>query len=112
MGIRQDDRFLHFILLNAVQATTDGEWVQLKGRHPLTITIEGDFVGSVEIMASNNPSPPADSFNDAPLVGGVALTTPAVVMVDAAHNWLKVSVTAYSSGAISAYVMSGPGPDA
>ena len=112
MGIRQDDRFLHYILLDRVQAVTDGEWISLKGRHPLTITIEGNFVGTVKIFASNNPSPPANTFNDAPLVGGVALSTPAIVIVDAAHAWIKVAVTAWTSGTISAYVLSGQGPDA
>ena len=112
MGIRQDDRFLSYILLNQVQSTTVGSWVSLKGRHPLTVTIEGDFVGTVKIFASNNPSQPADSFNFCPIVGGVALSAPAIVIVDAAHNWLKVAVTAWTSGAISAYVLSGQGPDA
>jgi len=110
--IRQDDRFLHYILLNAVQAITDGTWISLKGRHPLTLTIEGDFVGTVQILGSNNPSEPLDTFNFAPIIGGVSLTAPAIVSVDAAHAWIKARVTAYTSGAISAFVMSGPGPDA
>jgi hypothetical protein len=76
------------------------------------VTIEGTFAASVQVLVSNNPQQPDDSFNDAPLVDGVTHTTPASIRVADAYEWIKVRVSAYTSGTISAFVRSGAGPDA
>jgi hypothetical protein len=107
---RQDDRFLYQVLLDNAVATTDGSWVSLAGRHPVTVSIEGTFVGSVQVLVSNNPRQPLDSFNDVPVFGGLTHTAPAAMTVDAAYQWIKVRVSAYTSGSISAFMLGGPGP--
>jgi hypothetical protein len=107
---RQDDRFRHETLLRGQDGITDGVWLRLKGDHPVTITIEGTFVADVDVMVSNDPRPVLNSFNGGPIVDDVTHTVPAVVKVDAAYEWIKVRVTAYTSGAVSAFLKSGPGP--
>jgi len=75
------------------------------------VTIEGTFAASARILGSNNPNQPLDSFNDAPVVDGVTHGGPTTVKVDTPYEWIKVQVTAYTSGALSAFVRSGQGPD-
>jgi hypothetical protein len=112
MGIRQDDRFIFDRLLSGATGTTDGTWYNLQGNHPVTITIEGTFAATVQVLVSNNPDRPLDSFNDCPRPDGIDHTTPSVITIDAAYKWVKVRVSAYTSGTISAFILGGPGPNA
>lgn len=107
---KQDDRFFFQRLLVDAVSTTDGTWMYLKGRHPVTVTIEGTFVGTVQVLVSNNPTQPLDSFNAAPRPDGIDHTEPSVITIDAAYWWVKVRVSAYTSGSISAFILGGPGP--
>lgn len=109
---RQDDRFIFVRLLEGAQALTDGTWFNLRGRHPVTVTIEGTFDATAQVLVSNNPEQPLDSFNAAPRPDGVNHIAPAVITIDAAYKWIKVRVLAYTSGSISAFILGGPGPDA
>ena len=108
----QDDRYLWQTLLSGVTATSDGTWVRVKGKHPAQVTIEGTFMGDVQILASNNPRQPLDSFNGAPVVDGVTHSAPDNIKIDDAWEWVKARVTAYTSGSISVFIRSGQGPDA
>lgn len=110
--IRQDDRFIWFRIVTGLDAPSPGAWVELKGRHPVTVTVEGVFTGTYEVMVSCNPERPLDSFTGAPIFDGVTHNAPARVTIDAAVQWLKINVPTLSAGSLSAFVLGGPGPNA
>jgi allantoicase len=93
------------ILLDGAQSTTSGQWFFINGNHPLTVTIEGTFSATVQIMLSNAQSQPA-AATDGPVLGG-NLTTMSSQTIDAPYRWVKVKVTVYASGTINAFVYGG-----
>lgn len=91
------------ILLNAVTATGNGEWINIEGFHPLSFQISGITTASVQFRGSNNPTKPADASDEFQL--GSTVTADALVALDAPVKWLKAKVSAYTSGTISVYMV-------
>lgn len=107
-----DDRFIHEVLMRDQTATTLGVWYNLKGLHPVVVTIEGTFVADVEVVVSADTLAPSDTAVATawPRPSDATITAAKVVQVDAAYNWIKVMVPAYTSGSINAFLLSGRGP--
>src|SRR5436190_461881 len=56
-------------ILEAQATTTPGRWFPLLGYFPLSITVEGTFVGQVNILVSNAEPPPTDDLVDTMQLG-------------------------------------------
>lgn len=108
----QDDRFVNAVLLVDQAAITLGTWFKLNGIHPVVMTIEGEFVADVEVVVSGRSGAPSDTAPATawPRPSDATITSPKIVSVDAAYTWIKVMVPAYTSGTISAFLVSGRGP--
>jgi len=88
-------------LLNAVTATNTGTWTRAHRMHPFTVVVSGSFSATVKVYVANSASAPSDSDHDFPQLGD-DMTAPGVVHSDGPYEWVKVRVSAYTSGTISA----------
>jgi hypothetical protein len=89
-------------LLSAVVATGNGEWVQVAGYTPITVSAEGITTATVDVRGSLAPVKPADATH------GFALgsfTTDGALVIENPCEWIKVRVSAYTSGTITAYML-------
>lgn len=93
-------------LLSGITAANDGSWQPIFGIYPLSVTLEGDFVGTAKVLVSNAVTKPADTEHDCPQLGS-DLSAAGAVTIDAPYKWCKVRVTVRTSGTLSAYVASG-----
>lgn len=93
---------LKYTLLDGVTGTTAGEWqdVRLWSRLSIHLTFG---VGTAQIFGSCKPEKPADATDDVQI--GANITSDTIYEVTAKINWIKVKVSAYTSGAISAYAV-------
>lgn len=94
-------------LLEAQAATTNGTWYPLNGVHPVSFAVNGAgaaFVGTVQLMFSNDQTKPPDSDNSQTQIGG-NLTTPTSIEIDQPYQWVKARVSAYTSGNITVSVL-------
>jgi hypothetical protein len=93
-------------LLTNVTATDTGQWLPIKGWHPLTIEFNGIGTATLQVRGSNTKAAPADSDDGFQL--GSDIATDSLVALDAPIKWIKVKVSSYSSGTINAYMMASP----
>lgn len=93
-------------LLDGATGVTNGTWLPLNGKVPAVVTVEGSFTATVQVLVSNSPTKPADSFNDAPQLGA-DFTGPGSVTTDRPWSWIKARVSAHDSGSINAHVRAG-----
>lgn len=107
---RRTDRFTlrddSATLLSAAGAATPGTWMPIHGVFPLTVTIEGTFVATVKVFLSDAIVKPADADSAKPQLGG-DFDAPDRVQIDGPYRWVKVAVTAFTSGSISAFAYAG-----
>lgn len=87
-------------LLTAAVAVTNGTWVEIKGIHGLTITIEGTYTATATVNVSNAVAPLS---TEAGVVIDTTTNTPLRTTIDSNIRWVKVAVTAYTNGTINAY---------
>lgn len=83
-------------LLNGVTLDTSGAWEQVRGYQPLTVSVEGDFVGSVQLYGSLKPgnTPPADADANHAILLPAAIIVPQILSLsDIGINWVKAVVT-------------------
>jgi hypothetical protein len=87
-------------LLDAQEATTEGEWIDVGGVYPLTIQIDGVDGDTVDVRYSNSPTmPPPEHFD---LKAGDDIVADTGFSFEMPVRWLKVRVTAYNAGSITA----------
>jgi len=79
--------------------TVDGPWMSVANLIGPTLHVFGGFVGTVELEGSNLEVPVAAS---AILLDSI--TSPELVAIDPNVNHIRVNVSAYTSGAISAII--------
>lgn len=94
------------VLLDGVTAVDFGVWFRVQKQRPVTITVEGEFVATIQFYGSCAHEAPADTDSNRPPLGP-AYTTPDSFIVDAAYEWIKAEVTEYTSGAVFAYCVVG-----
>lgn len=90
------------LLTNAV-ATGNGEWIDTSGLSLMSIHISGITTATVEIDGSNEVTRPSDATHGIKL-NATDITTNQMVVITAAYRWMKVRVTAWTSGTINAYL--------
>lgn len=91
-------------LLTDQGATTDGVWASVKGIQPMAVMITGITTATVEIDGSNAPTQPANNTHGIKL-NTLDITSNQIVAIDLPVAWLKVRVTAWTSGTINAYLV-------
>ena len=89
-------------LLDAVQATGDGEWVEVRGLTPFSIDLYGISGDTVQIQGSNAATRPENTAHGNQI--GSNVTADAIIGITTPVNYLKVMVTVYGSGTITAYL--------
>ena len=97
-------------VLNAVVATGDGTWVEFERTKRSTIHIKGITTATVQVRGSNEPTKPADSDHGVSV--GSDITADSLVKIDQPMKWIKVRVSAWTSGTINGYLLKeldGPG---
>jgi hypothetical protein len=104
-------------LLNGATITTSSDWQWVGGFQPVTISVEGDYNGSVMFLASlrpggSGPSPTAPTGPDAnypTLLPNGTVTGPQMLMLPNSVQWIKAVVTfgGGPSGACYAYASVG-----
>lgn len=92
-----------YTLLDAAVATTNGEWVNVSGWRRMSVHIKGITTATVEVRGSCAPTKPADTGHEVLL--GSALTADTIYEVSAKLKWIKVRMTAWTTGTIYAYVV-------
>lgn len=99
-------------LLEGATQTTSGVWQPVFGYNPFTVTVEGDFNGTVQIYGTNfgsRTAGPTDADTNHPPLLSVAVTGPQIFTIEWAINWVKAAVTFPNpaSGACSCYAFVG-----
>lgn len=97
---------LNKTLLVATGNATSGWWDTF-GIHPFTITIDGGastFTATVTVYGCNREDAPPDT-DTAHAIIGAPMTQPGSIGSDGPHRWVKVDVTGYSGGTITAGLM-------
>ena len=88
-------------ILDGATAVTDGTWISVEGYQPLTVEVVGIDTATVTLHTSNAPTPPANSTHGTQVN---SFTSDDTMKLDDPVRWLKVRVTSYNTGSISAYV--------
>ncbi len=89
-------------LLSGVSGVDSGKWIDVKGRRNLTIQFKGIGTATCRVHVSNDPTKPADNADEVIQVASV--TANGMVSLTGPYRWIKVSVSAYTSGTISAFL--------
>jgi hypothetical protein len=86
-------------LLNGVEVNTSSAWQWVGGFQPVTVSIEGNFAGSVVLYASlapggSGPTPTAPTGADAdyPTLLPAAVTTPQILELPNSIWWVKAVI--------------------
>ena len=84
-------------LIDSAVATTDGEWIDIRGLQNYNIHITGITTGTVQIYGSNTDAKPANN------VDHILLTTASTAdemksFADTNVRWIKAKVSAWTTG--------------
>ena len=92
---------LNALLLDAVTATGNGEWVDASGFYILTFDVVGITTATVDLRYSNAPTRPSNASHERQIED---MTADGLVVVSFPVRWVKARVSAYTSGTISVYL--------
>ena len=91
-------------LLDDVESTSNGEWVNIQGYPRTSIHVVIATTATVQVRASNEAAP-ANS-DDGGLVEQV--TASGFVQLPTPARWIKAKISAHTSGTVNAYAESVP----
>lgn len=86
-------------LFTSIVAIMDGEWVDVRGMWPMSVEVAGITTATVQIRGSNALAAPANNTHGVPV--GADITADLLRLVDTPMCWIKVRVSAWTSGTIS-----------
>lgn len=89
------------IVLNAASATGSSNWISVVDWLNTNLDVRVTGTGTAKIMLSNESSQPS-SGNDGPQQGA-DVTSTSMVNFSVPAKWMKIKVTALSSGTITVY---------
>lgn len=88
-------------------ATDDGiGWFDVSGHSQAVIHVEGITTGTVQVRGSNQEARPG--LTDDEVQVGSDITSNAMVAVTAMPRWMKVMVSAWTTGTFNVYVLLRP----
>lgn len=96
-------KLLAYVLLDGVTSTTDGEWVDVTSWQRICIDTLGTFVGTLQLYGSCEPTKPANATDGRQI--GSDFTAPQLDEITAKIKWLKMKVSAYTSGTINSHAV-------
>ena len=92
-------------LLTNIAATSNGQWVAIEGLNPFTIHVTGITTATAELRVSNNSTKPLDTAHEVAYpTAGASLTADGMWAIIDPVRWVKVRISAYTSGTINAYL--------
>ena len=89
------------VLLDGVTAVTVGTWERTSSYTRSSVHVKGITTATVIINGSNTLTKPANADHEIELS---SLTADGLVSIDLPVKWMKVRVSAYTSGTISAWL--------
>ena len=89
------------VLLNAATAVTVGTWERVSSYTRSSVHVKGITTATVIINGSNSATKPANADHEIQLS---SVTADELVSIDLPVKWMKVRVSAYTSGTISAWL--------
>jgi len=90
------------VLLDAVAAQDNGDWLDVEGYGKKTIEIIISNTATAQVYVSNAPAKPLNTADHIKV--GADVTTSGLVELTSPVRWLKVKVSGWTSGTVSAYV--------
>ena len=90
------------VLLDAVVAQDNGDWLSVEGYGKKTIEIIISNTATAQVYVSNAPTKPLNTADHIKVGADVAAS--ALIELTSPVRWLKVKVSAWTSGTVSAYV--------
>lgn len=87
-------------LLSGVSSSDDGVWAEVSPFTPFSIDISGIGSATAQIRCSNDASRPADNTHGRQ--AGTDITTDGLYGITEPVRWVKVRISAYTSGTINA----------
>lgn len=90
-------------LLTAAGAVDDGEWIDVLHYGPFSLDIVISATATAQIRGSNALTKPADTVHERQI--DVDVTASAIVEVTMPVRWLKVRVSAWTSGTVDAFLV-------
>lgn len=88
-------------LLDSVTTTGNGSWVRVEGLAKMSVHITGITDATVITNISNTPTQPAAATHHIQLD---STTSDKMIFLDGPVSWIKVRVSVYTGGTISAYL--------
>lgn len=94
-------RAFGYTLLDAAGAIDNGVWIDARLFNQASVEVQGTFVGTVQVYGSNAAAKPDNTAAGTPI--GSPMTASGMLQVTPMPmRWIKASVTAWTSGAITA----------
>ncbi len=94
---------LNVYALQAATGTGDGEWVETGALRTASIHVEGITTATVTITGSNELTMPLNTAHGVEFSAS-PLTADGLIELQVPTKYMKVRVTAYTSGTINAYI--------
>lgn len=93
---------LHYKLIDAAVATGNGVWIDTAdyGSGTIHLTLAG--TATAQVFGSNAAAAPAASTDHAQI--GVDINASSLVTIAVMPRWIKVKVSSWTSGAVSAFL--------
>ena len=89
-------------LIDALAATSDGQWIDTKGFDTASIQVTGITTATVRIHTSNQPTIPANSSHEEERT---SVTADAEITYTILPRWIKARISAWTSGTISVFIV-------
>ena len=99
--IRRGRWYLNGQILSA-SGNTSGAWNGVEAVFPMTITVSGSFTATVNIYVETTADMPTDADANHGIL--TSFTAPGIYIMSAPVEWIKATVTGYSSGSITVTV--------
>lgn len=90
-------------LQNQAAATSNGVWYDITAWERVSVQVSGTFVGTAQIFGWCGPTKLSDATDGVKL--GSDISTPTIYEVHAKIKWVKVKISAYTSGNIDAFAV-------
>ena len=89
-------------LLDAIVATGNGEWIDVRGLKSYNIHTSGITTATIQVRGSNDEARPSDATHDIQL--GSDITADGMTQFTAPVRWIKARVTVWTSGTITVII--------
>lgn len=100
-GIHDSRSIVDYLAIDAKAAVGDGVWINTRGFPIKCVEVEGITVATVIITESHRPTAPLNTFHGFPVN---TLTADGLTTWESCARWVKIRISAYTSGTITAWL--------